>query len=155
MSFFSISAESRKAMDSCQECGAPEGTCQVRFNELLAFEFSDAGYGAVHHLTVAAYMVQHSSNLTEDGWLYERMLLRDFLLSDASPALIRKRAKHMVDNGKRTFKIKSTTGRPIFPKIKWTKTILDVRMNTAELYRSDVMDWARKVLCDSETIELK
>ncbi len=50
----------------CPECGAPDSACEARFHELLALEFEEAGYGAVHHLTVATYMLQHSSKLTRE-----------------------------------------------------------------------------------------
>ena len=75
-------------MTICPECGAPD--CEARFNECLALEFSDATYGTVHHLTVAAYMVQHSSKLTREGWLHERNLLKEFLVESKPPAFIRK-----------------------------------------------------------------
>ena len=51
-------------MSNCPECGAPDNLCQTRFDEFLVLEFTDAGYGAVHHLTVATFMVQHSSKMT-------------------------------------------------------------------------------------------
>jgi len=74
----------------CPDCGAPEMTCETRFHEFLVKEFEDAGYGTVHHLTVATYMLQHSSKLTREGWLYERELLREFLVENKPPAFIRK-----------------------------------------------------------------
>jgi hypothetical protein len=94
-------------------------------------EFADAAYGAVHHLTVATFMVQHSSKMTPEGWLFERNLLKDFLVENKSPAYIRKQNKDVVDSGKRTFKIKSKTGRPVIDKTSWRKTILDVRAENA------------------------
>ena len=67
---------------NCPECGAPDSACEACFNECLVKEFEDAAYGVVHHLTVAAYMLQHSSKLTREGWLHERNLLREFLVED-------------------------------------------------------------------------
>ena len=90
----------------CPECGAPDLLCKTRFDEFLVLEFTDAGYGAVHHLTVTAYMLQHSSQLTREGWLHERELLREFLVENKPPSFIRKQNKDLVDSGKRTFKIK-------------------------------------------------
>ncbi len=139
---------------NCPECGAPNSACEARFNECLALEFSDAAYGAVHHLTVAAYMVQHSSKLTREGWLHERELLREFLVENKPPAFIRKQNKDLVDSGKRAFKIKSTDGVPVINKTIWTKTILNIRMDNAEEYCEDVTAWARAVLKDAETIKL-
>lgn len=140
---------------NCPECGALDSRCQVRFDEFLVLEFTDAAYGAVHHLTVAAYMVQHSSKLTREGWLHERELLREFLVENKPPAFIRKQNKDLVDSGKRKFKIKSTDGKPVINKTSWTKTILDIRMTNARDYCEDVNAWARSVLDDAERIELQ
>jgi hypothetical protein len=137
---------------NCPECGAPNSLCKERFDELLILEFTDAGYGTVHHLTVAAYMVQHSSKMTREGWLYERDLLRQFLVENKPPQLVRRQVKDTVDSGKRKFKIKSKTGLPVINKTTWTKTILDVRTENAEVYCEDINDWARSVLEDAEAI---
>lgn len=136
----------------CPDCGAPDNSCEPRFHEFLVKEFEDAGYGAVHHLTVAAHMLQHSSKLTREGWLHERELLREFLVENKPPAFIRKQNKDLVDNGKRKFKIKSKDGLPVINKTAWTKTILDVRMENAEVYGEDVTAWARSALAESERI---
>jgi len=137
---------------NCPECGAPDHLCQARFDEFLVLEFTDAGYGAVHHLTVAAYMVQHSSKMTREGWMYEPDLLREFLVGKKTPAMIRKQIKDTVDSGKRTFKFKSKDGVPVINKISWTKTILDVRAENAEIYCEDVTAWAMSTLKESEKI---
>jgi hypothetical protein len=138
----------------CPECGAPDAACEARFNECLALEFSDAAYGAVHHLTVAAYMVQHSGKLTREGWLYERNLLKEFLVENKPPDFIRKQNRDLVDSGKRAFKIKSMDGKPIIDKITWKETILDIRTNNAEDYCEDVRAWAKSVLEDAQAIEI-
>jgi len=139
---------------NCPECGAPETLCQTRFDEFLALEFTDAGYGAIHHLTVTAYMIQHSSKLTREGWLHERELLREFLVENKPPAFIRKQNRDLVDSGKRTFTIKSRDGKPVINKTIWTKTILDVRTMNAEVYCSDMAAWARSVLDEVESIAI-
>ena len=139
---------------NCPECGATNSLCKERFDEFLVLEFTDAEYGAVHHLTVAAYMVQHSSKMTREGWMYERNLLREFLVENKSPATIRKQIKDKVDSGKRTFKFKSKTGVPVINKTIWTKTILDVRTANAEVYCKDINAWARSVLEDAEALKL-
>ena len=137
---------------NCPECGATETLCKTRFDEFLVLEFTDAGYGAVHHLTVAAYMLQHSSQLTREGWLHERGLLREFLVENKPPSFIRKQNKDLVDSGKRKFKIKSKDGQRVVNKSTWTRTILDVRTENAEVYCEDINAWARSVLEDAEKI---
>jgi hypothetical protein len=139
---------------NCPECGATETLCQTRFDEFLVLEFTDADYGAVHHLTVAAYMLQHSSKLTREGWIYERELLREFLVENKPPSFIRKQNKDLVDNGRRKFKITSRDGLSVINKSAWTKTILDFRTENAEVYCADVTAWARSVLEDAETIAI-
>ena len=141
-------------MNGCPECGAPDNLCQTRFDEYLILEFTDAGYGAVHHLTVATFMVQHSSKMTGEGWLFERDLIRQFLVENKSPALIRKQIKDTVDSGKRTFNLKSKTGVPVINKTTWTKTILNVRAENAEVYCEDITTWARSVLEEADAIVL-
>jgi hypothetical protein len=127
-------------------------SCQTRFDEFLVLEFSDPGYGAVHHLTVAAYLLQHSSQLTREGWLYERDLLRAFIIENKPPSLIRKQNRDKVDSGKRDFKIKSKTGQPVIAKTTWAKTICDVRAENAETYCADVTEWAKSAFGESEKI---
>jgi hypothetical protein len=139
---------------NCPECGAPDLLCQTRFDEFLILEFTDPNYGAVHNLTVATYMLQHSSKLTRDGWLYERGLLRDFIVENKSPSIIRKQIKDAVDSGKRTFKIKSKTGVPVINKSAWRKTILDVRVENAEVYCEDITTWAKSVLEEAEELKV-
>lgn len=139
---------------NCPECGAPDNLCQACFDEFLVLEFTDAGYGIVHHLTVATYMLQHSSKMTRDGWLYERGLLREFLVENKPPAYIRKQNRDAVDSGKRKFKIKSKTGVPVINKTTWNKTILDVRTENADLYCEDITAWARSVLVEAEEVTL-
>jgi hypothetical protein len=137
---------------NCPECSAPDRSCQTRFDEFLVLEFTDPGYGAVHHLTVTAYMVQHSSKLTRQGWLFERKLLREFLVENKPPAYIRKQNKDVVDSGKRKFKIKSKDGKRVIDKTTWAKTILDIRAENADVYCEDITAWARSVLEEAETI---
>ncbi len=141
-------------MNRCPECGALDSLCQARFDEFLVLEFTDTGYGAVHNLTVATYMLQHSSKLSKEGWLYERELLREFLVENKSPQFIRKQNKDLVDSGKRKFKITSKDGKRIINKSTWTKTILDVRTKNAEVYCEDIKAWARSVLEDAKGLRI-
>lgn len=139
---------------NCPECGAPDNLCQTRFDEFLVLEFTDPGYGAVHNLTVATYMLQHSSKMSKEGWLYERDLLREFIFEKKSPDLIRQQVKDSVDSGKRTFKFKSKDGVPVINKTTWTKTILDVRTENAEVYCEGINAWATSVLEETESIAI-
>ncbi len=137
----------------CDECGLPGTQCEDRFNVCLAKEFEDAQYGKVHNLTVSTYMLQHSSRLTREGWLYERELLREFL-TKKTPEEIRMERKELLDSGKRTFKIRSKTGLPVIPRTTWAKTVLDIRLDNAAKYCEDVRAWAAATLADSERLNI-
>ncbi len=137
---------------NCPACGASGNLCRARFEELLAKEFEDPEYGQVHHLTVPAYMLQHSTQLTREGWIYEREPLRDFLVGGRRPEEIRLERRAALDGGRRKFKIKSRDGQPLFPPRHWSKTIVDVRPEVAAQYRKDIEAWARAVLADSEGV---
>lgn len=136
-------------MPPCPECGA-EADCQALFDECLVREFEDPGYGVVHHLTVAAFMLQHSSRLTLQGWVQMRQLLREFLVAGKSPQEIRKQNRNVVDSGRRDWKIKSKDSLPKIKRRVWARTISDVRMDNPNVYCSDITFWARSVLEDSE-----
>jgi hypothetical protein len=137
---------------NCPECGTPEPSCKERFDEFLVLEFTYAGFGSVHHLTVSAFMIQHSSRLTLEGWFHMRELLREFLVEHKSPAFILSQYRHLVDSGKRKFRITSKDGMPVIKKTMWAKTIVDVRMETADIYCADVIEWARTVMEEAATI---
>ncbi len=137
---------------NCTECGAPDTQCEPHYHKCLVKEFTDAGYGAVHHLTVAAYMLQHSSKLSLQGWHETRRLLKEFLIKNKSPVEIRKQNKNNVDSGMRKWKITSNDGISKTNRTAWTKTILNVRLENAEVYCADVTVWAKAALTDSEGI---
>lgn len=142
-------------MTACPGCGTAELQCEARFHRFLALEYSDSAYGAVHHLTVATYMLQHSSKLTAEGWLFERDLLKRFLEMGASPSEVRRKIASDVDSGRRAFKIKSDDARPLFDRPAWKRTIMDVRHEGPQDYCSDITDWARATLVDSEQVRLE
>jgi hypothetical protein len=140
---------------NCTECGAEntdERTCETRYHACLVKEFTESGYGIVHHLTVAAYMLQHSSKLSLQAWLETRMLLREFLVENKLPAEIRKQNKDNLDSGRRNWKITAKDGIAKITRTEWTKTILNVSLKNAEAYCADVTLWAQAALKDSEEI---
>jgi hypothetical protein len=139
---------------NCPECGAADKLCQSRFDEFLALEFTDPGYGAVHNLTVCTFMLQHPSRMSREGWLYERDLLREFVVEGKSPSLVRQQVKDSVDSGKRKFTFKSKDGKPVITKTQWTKTILDVRFENAEMYCNDITVWAKSALEEAEELAI-
>lgn len=83
-----------------------------------------------------------------------RELLREFLVENKPPAFIRKQNKDLVDSGKRKFKFASKDGLPVINKTTWTKTILGVRTENAEIYCKDVTAWARSALEDAQGLDV-
>ncbi|OFW32771.1 MAG: hypothetical protein A2074_04575 [Candidatus Aquicultor primus] len=138
----------------CPECGAPGSQCQERFNEFLALEFSDAAFFAVHHLTVATFMLQHSSRLSREGWICERELLSAILAEDQPPDSVGKQARHFLDGGGCGVGFKSKDGLPVVAISTWTKTILDVCSESADVYARDITSWARAALEEANKLDL-
>lgn len=139
-------------INTCSECGATltsGRSCQDYFDALLAKEYSNAEYGAVHHISVPAYMLQHPSQLSRRGWLEMRRLLSSFITQGKSPDEVRKTSQKSVQNNQRDFSF--TKGESIkLGHINWTKTIADIRMEEASTYCKDVLEWATQILKDTE-----
>jgi hypothetical protein len=129
----------------------PDGEgCRERFDVAQARELEDPAYGAVHHLSVPCYMLQHNA-YSREGWLFTRALLARFVAGD-TPDTARRRSRGALDSGRRTWSV--TRGEKLagVDGIAWTRTIADVRLDTAERYCADVRAWAASVLADSEEL---
>ncbi|MBI5030707.1 MAG: hypothetical protein HZB51_09280 [Chloroflexi bacterium] len=143
------------AIEKCPQCGAelPEGEdCRARFDLCLAKEFADpAIFGAVHNLSVPAYMLQHNE-YSREGWLETRKLLAKFVYEGLSPSDARKQNRERVDSGK--LKWSFTKGEKLtqVDDIRWTRTLADVRLDPAEHYCADVKLWAASILADAESL---
>jgi hypothetical protein len=140
---------------TCPKCGAqlPTGeTCRERFDLFLAKEFENPGtYGAVHHLTVASYMLQHNG-YSREAWPKVREMLRQFIEDGLTPAEARRQNRQQVDSGKRTWKVTGGEKLPEVDQIDWTRTVADVRLDTVEHYQEDITAWATSVLSDTEEL---
>jgi hypothetical protein len=137
---------------SCPLCGAefPAGEqCRDRFDLCLAKELENpATYGAVHHLTVACYMLQHNA-YSRQGWLGTRELLVQFIEQDKTPAEVRAQNRRKLDSHQRKWSI--TKGERISTEgLTWTRTIAAVRLDNPDTYCADVELWAKSVLADTE-----
>ena len=134
------------ARDPCPHCGRAQRdeTCQERFDLLLSLEFTDPAYFSVHHLTVAAYMLQHDG-YSSDAWLAARELIRDALERGTPPE----------DARSRPDRIGSVTAGPRHGPargIAWTRTIGDVRTGDPDAYVADVKAWACAIIEDTQRI---
>ena len=138
---------------SCPECGGAsyEGrSCQAIFDEFLTWEFEDAGYGAVHFLTVAVFMTQHGRYTDEaQAWITEQ--LRAHLVRGEPVESIRRRAQRTAAQDERTWKVIRAQASPPAARHAWAMTIADVaRAHDATLAAADycaaVTAWARATL---------
>ncbi|MBN2469282.1 MAG: hypothetical protein JXN59_01060 [Anaerolineae bacterium] len=136
----------------CPECGAVwrDGlTCRDHFDQMLAWEFQDpGGAGAVHHLTVLCYNLQHPRVYSPEGLRWALAQLVDFLTKDLSLSQARQRMSENADSGTRAFKITGTPdsyGRYARP-VEWPITIGDVAAGGLTDYGQHVSAWADSVL---------
>jgi len=142
---------------TCQECGAPcshEVNCTARFHRFMALEMTSPAYGAVHHLTVAAYMLQHPSQLSKRGWQEMRELLRQIVLDDLRPSTVRTQRRSEFDSRKRDWSLSKGQRMMLPATFVWTLTILNVDASTSEQYCREVERWARQVFIDASSLDV-
>jgi hypothetical protein len=112
----------------CPGCGAvhrEDTSCQAVFASFLALELSDPGYGEVHMLTVACYMIQHA-RCSDEVLLWIRDKLRAHLEGGLPVDAIRRQAGREAGQRSRTWQINRPPGARPLPTIAWTMTIADV-----------------------------
>ena len=84
-------------MPPCPDCGAEiveAETCRAKFEQLLAHEYEfPPAFGAVHHLTVAAYSLQHPRGYSADAIRMWRAIIAESLDGLATPAQFLQRAR--------------------------------------------------------------
>ncbi|PYI55535.1 DUF5946 family protein [Paenibacillus flagellatus] len=142
--------------DTCAKCGADlpeEKTCESIFGELMALEFTDPGYGKVHFLTVACYMVQHEG-YSDEMYVWMQSALRNYLEEGYTTEMIRQDASQGPGSSKG---IRRQADAPPLPKVDWTMTIVDVaeQMHDAESYCRLIEQWGRTTLKEMGPLLLK
>ena len=135
---------------TCPVCGAvfeEETSCQEIFDNFLVLEFTDAGYGSVHFLTVACFMIQHG-RYSDEGLVWMEQKLREYLEDGISTEQIRREATLEADQARRKWKVTRAPDAQPLPKIAWSMTITDVaaRYQDAESYRELITEWGRVTL---------
>lgn len=137
--------------EKCAECGAlwqTGVTCLEHFYQLLAWEFEDfTGAGAVHHLTVLCYSLQHPRVYSPQAFEDAKRMLAQYVVEGRSPQEIRTQNKALVDSGHRTYKIGGSPeayGVYAYP-IVWTKTIEEITVGGLVAYCERVEAWAQSI----------
>jgi hypothetical protein len=138
-------------MQTCPECGAAwrgEETCQDFFHQMLFWEHENPAYGAVHHLMVLSYYLQHPSLYSPEGLAEAKHLLIEFLERGATPAEVRSNNRARVDSSKRTWKIKGTAASSgsYEQPVRWSITAAEVVAAGPEGYCEQVRAWAGSIL---------
>ncbi|PQP39645.1 DUF5946 family protein [Mycolicibacterium austroafricanum] len=127
-------------MGACPHCGVE--ACEAKFQECLDRDFADPDYGVVHHLTVGAYMLQHSRYLDENVAGTVDFLLRHL---DRAPGESAKRDIRRWTDGPRRVARRGEESAPVPPELFWPSSIGDVDLTTADSYRASVRRWAEAV----------
>ena len=96
-------------------------------------------------------MLQHNA-YSRRGWLATRQLLNRFIYEGLTPVQARRQIRSTMDSGQRTWSLTKGDKLTQVDDIAWTRTIADVRMDTAKHYCADVRDWAIAVLADTEPL---
>jgi hypothetical protein len=118
----------------------------------MAMEFeTPTTFGAVHHLTVACYMLQHNA-YSRNVWLEARKMIVQFTQEGMTPAEMREQNRSRLDSGHRTWSVTKGVKLSEFDNIVWSRTIADVRLDNPEVYCTDVNDWALSVLEDTDAL---
>lgn len=134
----------------CPECGAVHNkaaSCQEILDAFLAQEFTDPGYGAVHFLTVACFMIQHR-RYSDSGMAWIADKLRLYLEHGMTADQIRQQAAKEAAPAQRKWKVTRAPDAPPLPEVAWSMTIADVaaQYQDAESYRTLIEQWARATL---------
>jgi hypothetical protein len=138
---------------ACPECGlawqAGE-TCEALFHQMLFWENEQPDLGAVHHLMVLSYHLQHPGLFSQAGLDYGVQLLKDFLEGGLTPQQARQERRREVDSGQRTWKLRpEPEAQGAYPHpLRWKMTAADVVRTGAEGYIQQVQMWANCILTD-------
>lgn len=136
------------AASACAECGTllTDGdTCRAIFERMMAREFQEfATYGAVHHLSVLCFNIQHPAGYSDDYWRYAVALLTETVEHDLPGEVIRARMRREMAPGRRTLTIR---GAPSMPHTHaWTMRCGDIPLDDAARYTDAVRAWARSIV---------
>ena len=148
-------------MALCPDCGAPiadNASCRSLFDELLAHEYVfPTAFGAVHHLTVATYYLQHPRGFSRAairGW---HAIIAESLDGTATPAEFLRRARARSDT---KVKIREADAEPPdgWPRA-WLMTVADVVVPRGEEPNAEghirrVTEWAKAIRATLDALAL-
>lgn len=142
---------------TCPSCGAvwpsAKQACQEAFHQMLFWENEDPRNGAVHHLAVLCYHLQHPELYSPEGLRYGLGLLVDFVEHGKNPAELLRHSRAQVDSNRRKWKVTAHPGAfGGYPHpVSWSMTTSDVLAGGIENYVESINRWATAVLADLRT----
>ena len=140
-------------MAHCPDCGAPvvDGRdCRELFGQLLAHEYeSPQSFGAVHHLTVAAYFLQHPRGYSRGAIDMWRIIVDESLDGISTAADFLDRARGQLAGGGVRVREPGAEPPPNWPT-SWPMTVADViaaegETVDAEDHTKRVRQWAESI----------
>jgi hypothetical protein len=138
------------APTKCPACGADwtDGqTCIDHFHLMSAWELDNQLYD-VHHLMVLCYHLQHPGLYSPEGVALAKKLLVEFLEDGIDPQAMRRHIGGVVDSGKRSYRIKGTSGSQgkYANSVRWEMVAADVTRAGIKRYYDSVQRWADSIL---------
>jgi hypothetical protein len=118
----------------CIHCGF--ATCEEKFHHALKLDFTDLEYGAVHHLLVTTYMLQHNRYTPQAAFGIVQIMQT---LLETAPSEYHKQLVRQFSSGA-TRVIRREPVPPL--RAAWQHTIGDVDLNSGEAYTRTVRLWA-------------
>ena len=137
----------------CPQCGANLAliTCRNYFDTCQTREFEQPAYFSVHYISVPCYLLQHNM-YSREGLLMTRKCLLQFLSSSVRPSGIADSDRKKYDSSNRTWSFTKGEKLAGVENIVWSRTIADVRLDTAGHYCADVLRWGKSILSDTEVL---
>jgi hypothetical protein len=126
-------------MAHCAHCGVED--CQAKFHECLVHDFTDPDYGAVHHLTVGTYMLQHNAYADEITSAMAAFVLKHLETPPDDPD--KREIRRWADGAQRV--ARRGPAPPVWPPGGWSLSIGDVDLSTGAAYCATVKVWAEAV----------
>jgi hypothetical protein len=117
---------------------------------MLFWENQFPELGAVHHLLVLCYYLQHPSLYSPEGLAYGLQLLVEFLTAGLTPDSALRRNRPQVRSDRRSWKIAASPGsHGAYPNpVDWTTRAADVTAAGPQSYLDSIPTWAGSLLTD-------
>lgn len=132
-----MNAEPSGDAEICASCGV--SACDAIFDRCLAREFEDPDFFAVHHLSVAAYELQHGEVTADAADALRQLILTH--LNDPPTSHSVQRIRDQFDGGQPV----KEQAHPPPAAAPAAESIASVDFSSAETYCASVRRWANSV----------